>query len=65
MATNFQELLSDLQEAGYTDAKVAEAAEIDRTMITRLRTGRRQQPTYDVGKAIVDLHKKAMKKRKA
>ncbi len=64
MATDFVKLLIELQDAGYTDQQVAEAAEIDRTMITRLRTGKRDQPKYDAGKAIVDLHKKATKKRK-
>ena len=64
MATDFVKLLTELQGAGYTDQQVAEAAEIDRTMITRLRTGNRDQPKYDAGKAIVELHKKATRRSK-
>ncbi len=56
--TNFAKILSELREQGLNDYKMAELTGINRTMLTRLRTGKRKQPNYDDGAAIMEIYLK-------
>jgi len=62
MATDFKEILEDLKEWGFNDYKMAELTGIDRSMLSRLRTGKRDQPTYDNGVAIIKIYTRELKK---
>ena len=57
-ATDFAAILKELQEKGFNDYKMAELTGIERTKLSRLRTGKIKQPTYDDGVAIINEHKK-------
>ena len=59
--TNFAEILSKLRDQGFNDYKMAELTGVDRTMLTRLRTGKRKQPNYDDGAEIMKIYNKNIK----
>lgn len=63
MATDFSKILTDLKEWGYNDYKMAELTGVNRTTLTKLRSGDRKQPNYDDGAAIVAVYDKEKKNR--
>ena len=63
MATDFKQILGELRDWGFNDYKMAELTGIDRSMLSRLRTGKRDQPTYDNGVEIMEIHRKEKQKR--
>lgn len=56
--TDFSKILSELRDWGINDYKLAELTGIERTRLTKLRSGDRKQPSYDDGVAIMDVYKK-------
>jgi len=59
--TDFSKILTELKDSGLNDYKMSELTEIERSMLTRLRTGKRKQPNYDDGVAIMEVHEKEVK----
>lgn len=58
MGTDFAKILTDLKEKGLNDYKMAELTGIERTKLSRLRTGKIKQPTYDDGVEIIKILRK-------
>ena len=56
MATDFKKILSELREKGFNDYKMAELTGIERSKLSKLRTGDRKQPSYDDGVAIMKVY---------
>ena len=54
--TDFSKILEDLRTAGVNDYKMAELTGIDRSMLSKLRSGDRKQPNYDDGVAIMEIY---------
>tara|TARA_R100001143_G_C3359251_1_gene134492 strand:- start:442 stop:648 length:207 start_codon:yes stop_codon:yes gene_type:complete len=63
MATDFSKILEDLREWGFNDYKMAELTGIERSKLSKFRTGDRKNPTYDDGCAIMKVFKSQMKQR--
>ncbi len=63
MATDFSKILEDLREWGLNDYKVAELTGIERSKLSKFRTGDRKNPTYDDGCAIMAIYDKEKKSR--
>lgn len=63
MPTDFTKILEDLRTWGFNDYKMAELTGINRTSLSKLRTGDRTQPNYDDGCAIMEIYKKESKKQ--
>lgn len=51
--TDFAKMLRELNELGINDYKLAELTGIERSKLTKLRNGTKQQPYYDDGVAII------------
>lgn len=56
--TDFSKILTKLKDAGFNDYRVEELTGINRSNLTKLRTGKRSQCNYDDGVLIVDLYNK-------
>ena len=54
--TDFSRILKELSERGINDYKLSEITGIERTKLTKLRTGVKQQPYYDDGIAIMKTY---------
>lgn len=54
--TDFSKILSDLKDAGFNDYKMEELTGVNRSNLTKLRTGKRAQPNYDDGVAIINVY---------
>ena len=63
MATDFSKILEDLRSWGINDYRIAELTGIDRSKLSRFRTGERKQPFYDDGVKIMEIYKKEAKKK--
>ncbi len=61
--TDFSKILTELKESGFNDYEMSELTEIERSMLTRLRTGKRKQPNYDDGVAIMNVYLKEIKNK--
>ena len=59
--TDFAAILKELQANGLNDYKMAELTGIERTKLSRLRTGKIQQPTYDDGIEIMKVYRSGKK----
>lgn len=57
-ATDFSIILESLREQGFNDYKVAELTDINRTVLSKLRTGDRKQPNYVAGAANMDIYQR-------
>ncbi len=57
-STDFSRILSELREWGINDYKMAKITGIERSKLSKFRTGDRKQPTYDDGIAIMAVYKK-------
>ena len=53
--TDFSKILEELREKGFNDYKMAELTGVNRTSLSKLRTGARKQPNYDDGVAIMEI----------
>lgn len=63
--TDFSKILTNLQDWGFNDYKMAELTGIERTGLSRLRKGGdrgKKQPNYDDGVAIMQIYKREKKK---
>ena len=60
MATDFSKILTELREWGFNDYKMAELTGVNRTTLTKLRSGDRKQPNYDDGVSIVNIYNKQL-----
>jgi hypothetical protein len=60
--TDFSKILNDLREWGVNDYRMSELTEIERSKLSKLRTGDRKQPNYDDGVEIMRIYK--LEKRK-
>lgn len=56
--TDFSKILEELRENGFNDYKMAELTGVNRTSLSKLRTGARKQPNYDDGVAIMGIYRK-------
>lgn len=54
--TNFMKILEELREKGVNDYKIAEMTGIERSKITKLRTGVKKQAFYDDGVKIMKIY---------
>ena len=61
---NFQTLLIDLQQMGYSQTKIAQAVGCSIPAINDLISGNSRMPSYRLGSAIVEMHKAAKRKAK-
>lgn len=61
--TDFKEILESLRDWGFNDYKLSELTGIERSKISKLRTGDRKQPSYDDGCAIMSIYKREAKKQ--
>ena len=64
MATDFSKILEDLREWGFNDYKLAELTGIERSKLSKFRTGDRKNPTYDDGVLIMEIYKAEQKRNK-
>ena len=62
--TDFSEILAQLREGGFNDYKMAELTGIERSRLSKLRTGDRKQPTYDDGVAIMKIYQREARKNR-
>lgn len=63
MATDFSKILEDLRDWGFNDYKMEELTGIERSKLSKLRTGDRKQPNYDDGVLIMEIYKKESKRK--
>ena len=61
-STDFAAILKELQAKGFNDYKMAELTGIERTKLSRLRTGKIKQPTYDDGIEMMKIYKNKLAK---
>ena len=61
-STDFSKILTDLQDWGFNDYKMAELTGIERTGLSRLRKGDKKQPNYDDGIEIMRIYQREKKK---
>lgn len=62
---NWGKAISELEASGLTQSEIADTAGCSQAYISQLKTGARNSPDFDIGKAIVDLHEGRCQKRKA
>ncbi len=62
--TDFSRILGELRDWGLNDYKMAELTGIERSKLSKLRTGDRKQPNYDDGVAIMDAYKKEKRRKR-
>lgn len=56
--TDFAKILTELKESGFNDYDMEKLTGINRSNLTKLRTGKRDQPKYDDGVAIMEIFEK-------
>lgn len=61
--TDFSKILSELREWDFNDYKMAELTGIERSKLTKFRTGDRKNPTYDDGCVIMAIYRQAARMR--
>ena len=64
MATDFSKILEDLRDWGINDYKMSELTSIERSKLSKLRTGDRKQPSYDDGVEIMKIYKKEANRKR-
>ena len=62
MPTDFSKILEALREWGFNDYKMSELTGVERSKLSYFRTGKRKNPSYDDGVAIMEIYKKESKK---
>jgi len=61
--TDFSALLEQMKEWGINDYQMAELTGLDRSKLTKLRTGQRKQANYDDGCTIMEIYNKEKRKK--
>lgn len=61
--TDFSKILNELRDWGINDYKMSELTDIERSKLSKLRTGDRKQPSYDDGIAIVAVYNKEKRRK--
>ncbi len=56
--TDFSQILTELRDEGFNDYKMAELTGVNRSMLSKLRVGKRKQPNYDDGAEIMKVYLK-------
>ncbi|EED31544.1 hypothetical protein NOR53_2659 [gamma proteobacterium NOR5-3] len=64
MSTDFSKILTELRDWGFNDYKMAEITGIERSKLSKLRTGDRKQPNYDDGVSIMEVYKAESKSKR-
>ncbi len=59
-STDFTVILEALREHGINDYKLAKMTGIDRSVLSKLRTGSRKQPNYDMGVLIMEAYQREL-----
>lgn len=54
--TDFAKILTELRDIGFNDYRMAELTNINRSMLSKLRVGKRKQPNYDDGAEIIKVY---------
>lgn len=60
--TDFSAILEQMKDWGVNDYQMAELTGLDRSKLTKLRSGARRQANYDDGCLIVEAYKKEKRK---
>jgi transcriptional regulator with XRE-family HTH domain len=55
--TDFSKVLEALRATGLNDYRMAALTGIERSMLSKLRSGARKQPSYDDGSAIMAIYR--------
>ncbi len=55
---DFQQLVIDLSARGWGGSRIAREIGVTPSYISNLRTGRNKEPTYTIGRALVDLERR-------
>lgn len=61
--TDFAAILTQLRDWGFNDYKMAELTGVERSNLSKLRTGARKQPGYDDGVEIMKIYKREARKQ--
>lgn len=61
--TDFSAILEQLKDWGINDYQMAELTGLDRSKLTKLRSGARKQANYDDGCLIMEVYKKEKRKK--
>jgi predicted transcriptional regulator len=62
---NFQQLVTDLNEAGMSEADIGSSIGLSQAQVHRLKTGESKQPKWESGQKLVALHKSRLKPKKS
>jgi predicted transcriptional regulator len=60
---DWKKLIDELSDLGVTQQQIAKACGVSQASVSDLKIGNAQQPRYSFGAALVDLHRKASRKR--
>ena len=60
----WKNIISDLKASGLTQMQIAEKCGCAQSTISEMATDVDRIPSFPIGAALLDLHKKALKKRK-
>ena len=61
--TDFTVILGQLRQWGIGDYQMAELTGIERSKLSKFRTGDRKNPTYDDGVAIMEVYRREKRKQ--
>jgi predicted transcriptional regulator len=63
-AMQWKNIISDLKASGLTQMQIAERCGCAQSTISEMSTDGDRTPSFPIGAALLDLHKKTLKKRK-
>jgi len=61
MDTNFSKLIKDLRRIEWTNAEIAMKIGCSPVYVGQLANGNRKTPSYEIGRKLVELHKRRLK----
>ena len=61
----WKNIIADLQAFGLTQSQIAEKCGTGQSHISSLASGKRKVPNWNLGDALIRLHKKVLKNNKA
>ena len=64
-AMQWKNIISDLKASGLTQMQIAEKCGCAQSTISEMATDVDRTPRFPIGAALLDLHKKVLKKRKS
>lgn len=62
---DWKTLITELEAAGLTQKEIAERARCSQPYVSQLKSGARRSPEFDIGNAIVALHKERVEAKAA